>query len=190
MTGRVNPAIVSFLAGCHSGERLHFIDVRHLREQAHICFMARRNSRVRHDCFVNQKQEGLVAGVCWFSMTSVKLSADLVLMKEKESVEIRKRLLWEMKLIEWPKYSSVLGKRIVGSRQKNRRCSAKESMMLSKRIDDAKRKQSIYFKKSLNCYASLGSKAGLNKSAFKVFPLESSVTVWVVVAGPIDSSKE
>ena len=63
-------------------------------------------------------------------------------------------------------------------------------MMLSKRIDDAKRKQSIYFKKSLNCYASLGSKAGLNKSAFRVFPLESSVTVWVVVAGPIDSSKE
>ena len=60
--------------------------------------------------------------------------------------------------------------------------------MLGKRIDDAKRKQSIYFKKSLNCYASLGS--GLNKSAFTVFPLESSVTVWVVVAGPIDSSKE
>ena len=89
-------------------------------------------------------------------------------MKEKESVEIRKRLLWEMKLIEWPKYSSVL----------------------SKRIDDAKRKQSIYFKKSLNCYASLGNKAGLNKSAFKVFPLEFSVTVWVVVAGSIDSSKE
>ena len=78
----------------------------------------------------------------------------------------------------------------IGARQKNRRFSAKESTMLSKRIDDAKRKQSIYFKKSLNCYASLGSKAGLNKSAFKVFPLEASVTVWVVVAGPIDSSKE
>ena len=88
------------------------------------------------------------------------------------------------------KASSVLGKRIIGAQQKNRRCSAKESSVLSKRIDDAKRKQSIYFKKSLNCYASLGSKAGLNKSAFRVFPLESSVTVWVVVAGPIDSSKE
>ena len=78
----------------------------------------------------------------------------------------------------------------IGAKKKNRRCSAKESSVLSKRIDDAKRKQSIYFKKSLNCYALLGSKAGLNKSAFTVFPLESSVTVWVVVAGPIDSSKE
>ena len=42
-----------------------------------------------------------------------------------------------MKLIEWSKYlwcsakeSSVLGKRIVGAQQKNRRCSAKESTML------------------------------------------------------------
>ena len=31
------------------------------------------------------------------------------LMKEKESFEIRKRLLWEMKLIDWPK-CSVLNK--------------------------------------------------------------------------------
>ena len=42
-----------------------------------------------------------------------------------------------MKLIDWPKYSwcsakesSVLSKRIVDSRQKNRRFSAKESTML------------------------------------------------------------
>ena len=42
-----------------------------------------------------------------------------------------------MKLIEWSKYlwcsakeSSVLGKRIVGAQQKNRRCSAKESSVL------------------------------------------------------------
>ena len=58
-----------------------------------------------------------------------------------------------MKLIEWPKYLSVLSKRVVGAKQKNRRCSAKESSVLGKRIDDAKRKQSIYFQKSLNCYA-------------------------------------
>ena len=35
-----------------------------------------------------------------------------------------------MKLIEWPKYSSVLSKRVVGAKYKNRRCSAKESTML------------------------------------------------------------
>lgn len=45
-------------------------------------------------------------------------------------VILRKRLLWEMKLIDWPKYSSVLSKRSVDSKQKNRRCSAKESTML------------------------------------------------------------
>ena len=104
-------------------------------------------------------------------MTSVKLSADSVLMKEKESVEIRKRLLWEMKLIEWPKYSSVLRKRVVGSRQKSRRFSAKESSVLSKRIDGAKRKQSIYSQILLNCYAVGGSKTGPKHSKIIVFPL-------------------
>ena len=49
-----------------------------------------------------------------------------------------------MKLIDWPKYSSVL----------------------SKRIDDAKRKQSIYSKISLNCYGSGGSNTGQKNSAF------------------------
>ena len=55
-----------------------------------------------------------------------------------------------MKLIDWPKYSSVLSKRVVDAFQKNRRCSAKESTILFKRSDDAKRKQSIYSQKSLN----------------------------------------
>ena len=45
-----------------------------------------------------------------------------------------------MKLIDWPKYSSVL----------------------SKRIDDAKRKQSIYSQISINCYESRGSNTGQN----------------------------
>ena len=49
-----------------------------------------------------------------------------------------------MKLIDWPKYSSVL----------------------SKRIDDAKRKQSIYSQISLNCYGSGGSNTGQKNSAF------------------------
>ena len=59
------------------------------------------------------------------------------LMKRKEFVEIRKRLLREIKLIEWSKYSwcsakesSVLGERIVGAKQKNRRFFLKEATML------------------------------------------------------------
>ena len=55
-----------------------------------------------------------------------------------------------MKVIDWLKYSSVLSKRVVGARQKNRRCKAKESTILFKRSDDAKRKQSIYSQKSLD----------------------------------------
>ena len=77
-----------------------------------------------------------------------------------------------MKLIDWPKYSSVLSKRVVGAFQKNRRCSAKESTVLSKRIDDAKRKQSIYSQISLNCYAVGGSNTGPKHSKIIVFPLE------------------
>ena len=54
---------------------------------------------------------------------------------------------------------------------KNRRvlCSAKESSVLSKRVDDAKRKQSIYSQKSLNCYAVEGSNMGPKHSKIIVF---------------------
>ena len=69
------------------------------------------------------------------------------------------------------KESSVLGKRIDGAQQKNRRCSAKESTMLFKRIDDAKRKQSIYSQISLNCYVSGGNNTGQQHSRIIVFPL-------------------
>ena len=61
-----------------------------------------------------------------------------------------------MKLIVWFKYS---------------RCSAKESSVLSKRIVGAKRKQSIYSQKPLNCYASGGSNTGQKHSQIIVFPL-------------------
>ena len=54
-----------------------------------------------------------------------------------------------MKLIDWPKYSSVL----------------------SKRIDDAKRKQSIYSQISLNCYAVGGSNTGQKHSRIVVVSL-------------------
>ena len=43
--------------------------------------------------------------------------------------------------------------------------------MLSKRIDGAKRKQSIYSQKSLNCYAVGGSNTGQQDSKIIVFPL-------------------
>ena len=56
----------------------------------------------------------------------------------------------------------VLSKRVVGAFQKNRRFSAKESSVLFKRSDDAKRKQSIYSQISLNSYASGDSKTDKN----------------------------
>ena len=43
--------------------------------------------------------------------------------------------------------------------------------MLFKRIDDAKRKQSIYSQISLNCYAVGGNNTGQNHSKIIVFPL-------------------
>ena len=65
----------------------------------------------------------------------------------------------------------MLSKRSVDSKQKNRRCSAKESTILFKRSDDAKRKQSIYSQISLNCYAVEGSNTGQKHSRIIVFPL-------------------
>ena len=67
VTGRVNPAIVSFLAGCQSRERLRLIDARPPREQALI--LARLCKLPGFSMFdmnvlSTKKQEGLVAGVC------------------------------------------------------------------------------------------------------------------------------
>ena len=76
-----------------------------------------------------------------------------------------------MKLIDQPKYSSVLSKRSVDSKQKNRRCYEKESTVFSKRIDDAKRKQSIYSQISINCYESRGSNTGQNIVTSQFFHL-------------------
>ena len=61
-----------------------------------------------------------------------------------------------MKLIDWPKYSW---------------CFPKESSVLSKRIDDAKRKQSIYSQISFNCYAVGDSNTGQKYSKIIIFPL-------------------
>ena len=91
--------------------------------------------------------------------------------------------------MDWPKYSwcyekepSVLSKRIVDSKQKNRWCSAKESSVLSKRSDDAKRKQLIYSQISLNCYAVERSNTGQKPSLFLLRPtsffLKVLVSLW------------
>ena len=103
MTGRVNPAIVSFLvAGCQSRERLRLIDAHSPIVQAHI--LARPNKTLEFSMsdmtvLSTNKPEGLVDGVCGFSMI-LPSCLQFQLMKEKESFEIRKRLLWEMKLID------------------------------------------------------------------------------------------
>ena len=50
-----------------------------------------------------------------------------------------------LQLIDWPKYSW---------------CSAKESSVLGKRMEDAKRKQSVYSEISINGYAGEGNSTG------------------------------
>ena len=80
MTGRINPAIVSFLAGCQLRKRLRLIDARSPIASTYLG-TTQQITRVQHvgyDRFVNKKNEGLVGSVCGFSMTSAKLSADSV----------------------------------------------------------------------------------------------------------------
>ena len=65
VTDRVNPAIVSLLAGCQSGDRLRFMDARPSRAQAHI--LARPNKSPGFNMsdrtvMTTKKQEGLVEG--------------------------------------------------------------------------------------------------------------------------------
>ena len=73
-----------------------------------------------------------------------------------DSILQESKYLFKKKLTNCPKYSW---------------CSAKESSVLFKRIDDAKRKLSIYSQISLNCYASGGSNTGQKHSKIIVFPL-------------------
>ena len=87
--------------------------------------------------FCQHKQEGLVEGVCWCSMTSVKLSADSVDEEKKNPMKAGNDSFWKWSWLTGPsirrcsaKESSVLSKRIVDSKQKNRRCYEKESTML------------------------------------------------------------
>ena len=77
------------------------------------------------------------------------------------------------KRVRWNKEKTPLGNEVDWLAQVfvGRRCSAKESTILSKRSDDAKRKQSIYSQISLNCYRSGGSNTGHKHSKIIVFPL-------------------
>ena len=69
----------------------------------------------------------------------------------------------------WGNEVDGLAQGVIGAQQKRRRCSAKESTILFKRSDDAKRKQSIYSQISLNCYVSGGNNTGQKHSQIIVF---------------------
>ena len=97
---------------------------------------------VRYERFVNKKQEDLVAGVCWCSMTSVKLSADSVDEEKKSPVKAGNDSFW--------KWSWLTSPSIHGDLKKSRRCFLKESSVLMG-------SKSIYSPKSLNCYVSGGN---------------------------------
>ena len=94
----------------------------------------------------------------------------------------RKRVRWNKEKtplgneVDWlAQVFTMLSKRVVGAFQKNRRCSAKESSVLGKRIDDATRKQSIYSQISLNCYASGSSNMGQNRLSRKSVEIQLEV---------------
>ena len=119
-----------------------------------------------------------MAGVCWCSMTSVKLSADSVDEEKKSPVKAGNDSFW--------KWSWLTSPSIHGDLKKSRRCFLKESSILSKRIVGAKREnrrfflkessvlmgsKSIYSPKSLNCYVSGGNNTWQKHSKIIVFPL-------------------
>ena len=92
VTGRINPAIGSFLAECQSRERLRLIDAHPPIAQAHILARPCKSpgSSISGMTVLSIKKiEGLVDCVCGFCMI---LPSCLLfqLMKEKESVESRK----------------------------------------------------------------------------------------------------
>ena len=131
-------------------------------------------------------------GSCWqVSVDSVWLLSSCLLIQLMKRKRVRRSL--EMNPlgneVDWlAQVFMVFSKRVVGARRKNRRCSAKESTILFKRSDDAKRKQSIYSQISINCYASGGSNTGQKHSKIIVFPLGFSWSFLSVVFLFVDSS--
>ena len=66
MTGRINPAVVSFLAGRQPKERLRLIDVRSPIASTYLgtALQITRVQYVRYDRFVKKNTRVLLAGVC------------------------------------------------------------------------------------------------------------------------------
>ena len=183
VTGIADSAIISILVGAPAkGETTSHWHLSSNRAGTYLCTAQQitRVQHVRYDRFVNKNRRVLLAGVCWFSMNSVKLSADSV-DEEKKSPE-------KSGNESFGKWSWLTGPSIHGAQQKSRRCSAKESSVLFTRIDGAKRKQSIYSQISINCYASGGSNTGQKHSKIIVFPLGFSWSFLSVAFLSMDSS--
>ena len=123
-----------FFGGRKPGERLNINHARPPIEQVHI--FARPNKPPGSACsiwpFYQQKQDGIVACVCWFSMIMPSCLLFLVDEEKKRLVKSENDSFGKWMLIEWPKYSW---------------CSAKESSVLSKRSDDSKQKNRRFFLK-------------------------------------------
>ena len=78
MTGRINPAIGSFLAGCQSRERLRLIDAHPPIAQAHIVARPCKSpgSSISGMTVLSTKKiEGLDGMFLWIQYDSAKLSA-------------------------------------------------------------------------------------------------------------------
>ena len=135
---------------------------------------AQQNTRVqnvRYDRFVKQRSGGSCGRCLLIQVWLLSSCLQFQLMKRKRTWRNKEKTPWGNEVDGLAQVFTMLSKRSVDSKQKNRRCSAKESTILFKRSDDAKRKQSIYSQISLNCYASGGSKTGPKHRKIIDFPL-------------------
>ena len=130
-----------FSGGRKPGERLNINHARPPKEQVHI--FARPNKSPSSACsiwpFYQQKQDGIVVCVCWFSMI---LPNCLLFLVDEE----KKRLV-KSENDSFGKWSWLNGPSIHGAQQKSRRCFPKEATILSKRIDGAQQKNRRFFLK-------------------------------------------
>ena len=123
VTGRINPALVSFLAGCQSKERLRLIDARSPIASTYLgtTLQITRVQYVRYERFVNKNTR-----VLWqVSVDVVWLLSSCLLIQLMK----RKRVRWKQEMtplgneVNWLlQASTVTWKRVVDSKQKNRRC--------------------------------------------------------------------
>ena len=91
VTGRVNPAIVSFLAGCQSRERLRLIDAHSPLVQAHI--LARPNKTLEFSISDMTVLSTKTGGSCWqVSVKSVRLLSSCLLIQLMKRKRVRRKL--------------------------------------------------------------------------------------------------